>query len=142
MTPIILKLAEVVKHYSFREKQQNLDINNDQDVDNRLWPHPSRSTTITEIETRELAQRCKPKESTVQMKMELDQDVEFKYWPHPAHTVTIEEVKNEEDATITAYADGSKQNQEVGSGLAIFKGSNMIANAKLKLNTRCSNNQA
>jgi hypothetical protein len=53
MTPIILKLAEVVKQYSFREKQQNQDINNDQDVEYRLWPHPARATTITEIETHE-----------------------------------------------------------------------------------------
>jgi len=30
----------------------------------------------------------------------------------------------------------------VGSGVAIFKGRNMIANERLKLNPRCSNNQA
>jgi len=56
--------------------------------------------------------------------------------------VIIEEVKSEENATIAAYTDGSKQDQGVGSGVAIFKGSNMIAKERLKLNPRCSNNQA
>jgi hypothetical protein len=40
------------------------------------------------------------------------------------------------------YTDGSKQEKGVGSGVAIFKGSNMVAKSRLKLNTRCSNNQA
>ena len=53
-----------------------------------------------------------------------------------------EEVISEEDTTIAAYTDGSKLDQGVGSGVAIFKGSNMIAKVRLKLNPRCSNNQA
>ena len=72
----------------------------------------------------------------------MDLEVEFKNWPHPADAVIIEEVKSEEDTTIAAYTDGSKQDQGVGSGLVIFKGSNMIAKERLKLNPRCSNNQA
>jgi len=36
MTPIIPELVEVVKQYSFREKQQNQDINIDDDVEYRL----------------------------------------------------------------------------------------------------------
>jgi len=67
---------------------------------------------------------------------------EFKNWPHPADAMTIEEVISEEDAPISAFTDGSKQDQGVGSGVAIFKGSNKVAKARLKLNTRCSNNQA
>ena len=47
--------------------------------------------------------------------------MEFKNWPHPADAVTIEEVISEEDAPISAYRDGSKQDQGVGSGVAIFK---------------------
>ena len=54
----------------------------------------------------------------------------------------IEEVDSEEDTTICAYTDGSKQDQGVGSGVAIFKRSNMIAKTQLKLDTRCPNNQA
>ena len=38
--------------------------------------------------------------------------------------------------------DGSKQDQGAGSGLAIFKGSDIVAKAKYKLDKICSNNQA
>ena len=51
MTPIITKLAEVVKQYSFREKHQNQGINIDPDMEYRLWPHPARVATIIEIES-------------------------------------------------------------------------------------------
>jgi len=99
MTPIITKLAEVVKQYSFREKQQNQGINIDHDVEYRLWPHPARVATIIEIESHE-------------------------------------------EATISAYTDGSKYQKGVGSGVVIFKGSDEIARHKLKLSNSCSNNQA
>ena len=59
--------------------------------------------------------------------------MEFKNWLHQAEAVTIGEVDSEEDATICAYTDGSKQDQGVGSGVAIFKGSNVIAKTQLKL---------
>jgi ribonuclease HI len=55
MTPIITKLSEVVKKYSFRQKQQNQDINIDHDVDYRLWPHPAIAVTITEVDSHEEA---------------------------------------------------------------------------------------
>ena len=47
--------------------------------------------------------------------------MEFKYWPHPADVVTIKEVTDEE-ASVQAYTDGSKYEQGVGSGAAIFIG--------------------
>jgi hypothetical protein len=99
MTPIIAKIAEVVKQHSFREKQQNQDINIDHDVEYRLWPHPARAATITEIESHE-------------------------------------------EATISAYTDGSKYQIGVGSGVVMFKGSDEIPRHKLKLSNNCSNNQA
>ena len=46
--------------------------------------------------------------------MELDHEVEYKYWPHPADTVTVEEVVSDEEATLQAFTDGSKQEQGVG----------------------------
>ena len=73
MTPIITKLSEAVKQYSYREKQQNQDMNIDYDVEYRLWPHPARTPTITETESHE-------------------------------------------EATISAYTDGSKNQRGVGSG--------------------------
>jgi ribonuclease HI len=99
MKPIIAKLSEAVKLHSFREKQQNQDLNIDHDVEYRLWPHPARTPTITVTES-------------------------------------------QEDATICAYTDGSKNQRGVGSGVIIFKGSDEIARHKLKLSNNCSNNQA
>jgi len=68
--------------------------------------------------------------------------VEHKHWPHPAKAVTIKEVENHEKATISAYTDGSKCQRGVGSGVLIFKGSDIIARQKLKLKDRCSKKQA
>jgi len=43
---------------------------------------------------------------------------------------------------IQVYTDGSKQEQGVGSGAVIFKGSEMIAKLQFKLDNTCSNNKA
>jgi len=98
MTPTILKLEEVVKQYTFKDKQQHQAIN-------------------------------------------LDYDVEHRYWPHLAKVVSIKEIETHE-ATISAYTDGNKYQRGVGSGVVIFKGSNIIARQKLKLENRYSNYQA
>jgi hypothetical protein len=43
---------------------------------------------------------------------------------------------------IQAYTDGSKNEQGVGSGVVIFARKELAAQMKLKLDSRCSNNQA
>jgi len=73
------------------------------------------------IKLEEIEKRCKAKERTENSKTEMDLEVEFKNWPHPTDAVIIEEVKSEEDTTIAAYTDGSKQEQRVVSGAGIFK---------------------
>ena len=90
MTPIILKLEEVVKQYTFNEEQQQQAIN-------------------------------------------LDYDVEHRHWPHPTKAVSIKEIETHEKATKSPYTDGSKYQRGVGSGVGIFKGSDIIARQKLKL---------
>ena len=75
----------------------------------------------------------------------MDSDVGIQHWQHPADVVTIKEVAaagNEEKALVQAYTDGSKHVQGVGSGAAIFIGNEIVAQIKLKLDNRCSNNQA
>jgi len=99
MTPIILKLEELIKQYTFRDKQHQQD----------------------EI---------------------LDHDLEHSHWPHPAKAISITEIENHEDATIFAYTDGSKYQRCVGSGIVIFKGSDMIVRQKMKLEEKFWNNQA
>ena len=68
--------------------------------------------------------------------------IEYRLWPHPARAVTIKEIETQEEATISAYTDGSKFQTGVGSGVVIFKGSDVIARHKFKLSNSCSNNQA
>jgi ribonuclease HI len=99
MTPIILKLEEVVKRY----------------------------TIIRGLDS------CK---------IELDHDVEFKYRPHLAEAVKMKEIVGYEETSVQANNDGSKHNKGVGSGAAIFIGGVMEAQIKIKLDNRCSNNQA
>jgi ribonuclease HI len=55
---------------------------------------------------------------------------------------TIHEVAGNEDTPIQVYTDGSKQEQGVGSGAVIFKGSELIAKMQYRLDNKCSNNQA
>jgi len=79
---------------------------------------------------------------TVSHTFVLDSAVELKHWLHPADAVTIIEVAGNEEASVQAYTDGSKHGQGVGSGAAIFIGNEIVAQIKLKLDNRCSNNQA
>ena len=44
--------------------------------------------------------------------------------------------------TIHIYTDGSKTEQGVGSGIAIYVNNKLTHQVKHKLNNRCSNNQA
>jgi ribonuclease HI len=71
----------------------------------------------------------------------VDSEVELKNWPHPADAVKITEAKKYEEQKIQAYTDGSKNEQGFGSGVAIIAGQELAAQVKLKLDSRCSNNQ-
>jgi ribonuclease HI len=68
--------------------------------------------------------------------------VERKNWPHPADVVAFIEVKENDDKTIQMYTDGSKNEQGVGAGVAIFSGKELVSKLQYNLDNRCSNNQA
>jgi hypothetical protein len=53
MTPIVLKLEEVVKQYAFKVKQQQQAINLDHEVEHSYWPHPAKTISIQEVENYE-----------------------------------------------------------------------------------------
>ena len=61
---------------------------------------------------------------------------------YTADVVTIEEVVGNKDASVHAFTDGRKHDQGVASGAVIFKVREVVAKLKLKLDNRCSNNQA
>ena len=72
----------------------------------------------------------------------VDREVELKYWQHPADEAKILEADEHKDQTIHAYTDGSKTRNGVGSGVALYIGTELALQEKFKLDTRCSNNQA
>jgi ribonuclease HI len=94
------------------------------------------------LKLEEEAAHYKIKQKSGQRDMEWDCDVEIQNWPHPAEVGTINEVAGNEDTPIQVYTDGSKQQQGVGSGAVLFKGSEMIDKIQFKLDNKCSNNQA
>jgi len=94
------------------------------------------------IKLEEETAQYKIKQNSGNGEIEWDCDVEIQNWPHPAEVGTIHEVVRNEETSIQVYTDGSKQEQGVGSGEVIFKGSEMIAKLQFKLDNRCSNNQA
>ena len=98
MTPITIKLEEIVKRYN-TNKRKNIGLR------------------------------------------EVDHEVEYKYWSHPADAESFVEVTGEEEATLQAFTDGSKQERGVGAGAVVFKGSELVAKVQQKLDNRCSNNQ-
>jgi hypothetical protein len=69
-------------------------------------------------------------------------EVERKNWPHPADVVAFIEMKEYDEKTMQIYTDGSKNEQGVGAGVAIFSGKELVSKLKYKLDNRCSNNQA
>jgi len=86
-------------------------------------------TEITPIlikQEQETAQ-YKIKQNSGNSEIERDCDVEIQNWPHPAEFRTIHEVVGNEETSIQVYTDGSKQEQGVGFGAVIFKGSEIIA---------------
>lgn len=68
--------------------------------------------------------------------------MELKNWPHPADVVKVIEAKEYKEKTIQAHTDGSKNEHVVGSGVVIFTGKEILSQIKIKLDNRCSNNQA
>jgi len=68
--------------------------------------------------------------------------VELKYCQHPADEAKILEADEHKDQIIHAYTDGSKTRHGVGSGVALYIGTDLALQEKFKLDNRCSNNQA
>ena len=68
--------------------------------------------------------------------------MEVKYWTHPTKVVEFTAAQEESKHTIQVYTDGSKSEERVGSGIAIFINRKLTDTIKYRLNGRCSNNQA
>ena len=71
-----------------------------------------------------------------------DRDMEVKYWTHPAKFIKIIDGQGDSKQTTHACTDGSKGENGVGSGIAVYRENKLTATLKCKLNWQCSNNQA
>jgi hypothetical protein len=71
------------------------------------------------LKLKETVTQCTFRYTQQQQTINLDQDVEYRHLPHPAKAISIEETQSHEDATISAYTDGSKYQGGVGSGVVI-----------------------
>ena len=69
-------------------------------------------------------------------------DTRVKHWLHPTETTSILTDNNEDTSTIQIFTDGSKTEQGVGAGIAIFKSGIHTESLKYRLNKRWTNNQA
>jgi len=56
-----------------------------------------------------------------------------KHWHYPAETINFLTEDNEETSTIQIFTDGSKPEQGVGAGVAIFESGNHIKSLKCRL---------
>ena len=74
--------------------------------------------------------------------MNMETSLELNKWPHPADIPRIEGVHPKEAYVLNIYTDGSKSEDGVGSGVAIFQNNELTHQLKFRLDTNCSNNQA
>ena len=72
----------------------------------------------------------------------IDGEVDLKYWQHPADEAKFLDTDENKDRPIEAYTDGSKTQQGVGAGVALFTGTNLTLQEKYKLDNNCTKNQA
>jgi ribonuclease HI len=76
-------------------------------------------------------------------KYQIDKAENPRNWLHPANIVSFNDTKDEgEEDWWNNFTDGSKSEQGVGSGVAVFTGKVLTEQLKFKLDDRCSNNQA
>ena len=61
---------------------------------------------------------------------------------HPSKHITIIEGQEKNTHSLQVYTDGSKNEEGVGSGIALFAGTNLITTQMYRLNGCCTNNQA
>jgi ribonuclease HI len=64
-----------------------------------------------------------------------------KYWHHPADTIIFFTESNEAAGLIQIFTYGSKSEQGVGAGIAIFRSVNHFKSLQYRLNNRWTNNQ-
>jgi ribonuclease HI len=79
----------------------------------------------------------------INQKYQINKAVNPRNWPHPADILSVSDAKDDgEESLWQVFTDGSKSEQGVGSGVAVFTGQELTEQLKFKLDNRCCNNQA
>ena len=77
------------------------------------------------------------------LEYQIDKAENPRNWLHPADRICVNDTKDDgEEQLWHIFTDGSKSEQGVGSGVAVFTGKVLTEQLKFKLDNRCSNNQA
>jgi hypothetical protein len=66
----------------------------------------------------------------------------YRRWPHQAQAIELKNKRDDMHYKLEIYTDGSKTEQVVGSGVAIFVDGSLTNQLRYKLAEKCSNNQA
>jgi ribonuclease HI len=73
---------------------------------------------------------------------EYEQPLPVKDWPHPAMRPTCTEPQGTTHYSTVIFTDGSKTDDKVGAGVAIYVDQDLTKQCKYKLGSCCTNNQA
>ena len=99
--------------------------------------------TPIHIKVKEVATQYNITTERSTQKYHIDKAENPRNWLHPADIVSVNDTKDEgEEHWWNMLTDGSKSEQGVGSGVAVFTGKVHEEQLKFKLDVRCSNNQA
>lgn len=99
-------------------------------------------TTPIIIRTEEAVKQYFLRKGKGNLTQSIDLEVDPKNWPHPAEVAAFIVGKEYGNETIHMYTDGSRNEQGVGAGVAMFSGNELVTTLKYRLDNRCSNNQA
>jgi len=99
-------------------------------------------TTHIIIKSEDAAKRYNVWKGSRALVHSIEHEVEINHLPHSADFANITETYGYNEQTIQVYTDGSKNEGGVGAEMVIFVSIELKARHKLKLNYRCSNNQA
>jgi ribonuclease HI len=113
-------------------------------VSNGLERSPIILTGLTPIDIKieEAAQLYQLTRGNRKEEAIFNQDMGVKHWLHPAVKVTIFQDNNEDNGTTQIFTDGSKSEQGVGAGIAVYRSGTHTKSLKYRLNKKCTNNQA
>ena len=66
-----------------------------------------------------------------------DRAMDIRNWVHPSKHITIIEGQEKNTHSLQVYTDGSKNEESVGSGIAVVAGTNLITTQMYRLNGCC-----